>query len=328
VSQTGLVAYQTAETDLRSQLVWFDRTGKQLSTVGGPADQMYVELSADEKRVAVSMLDPEKNSRDLWTYDLARDGLRTRLTFDPADEFTSVWSPDASQIVFNSARKGIMDLYQKASNGAGAEDLLLADTVNNKYATSWSSNGRFVLYHIGNANSQNGNDLWALPLVGDRKPTPVLQTPFNETNGRFSPDGRWIAYMSDEAGPHEVYVMPFAEAAAPGAFPKTPAGKWQISTGGGTFPRWRRDGKELFYLSAENKLIAVAVNGQGSAFEVGAAHPLFEIRRRPARYRGISSGNYDVSGDGQRFLVNAAVAGQKTTAPITLVVNWPELLRK
>jgi hypothetical protein len=135
-------------------------------------------------------------------------------------------------------------MYHEAANGAEAEDVLLADPVNNKYATSWSSNGRFILYHIGNANSPTGNDLW------------------------------------------------------------------------------------VFDVSAENKVVAVAVNGQGSAFDVGAAHPLFEIRRRPARYRGISAGNYDVSGDGQRFLNNAAVAGQMATAPITLIVNWPELLKK
>ncbi|MDO8795816.1 MAG: protein kinase [Vicinamibacterales bacterium] len=329
VSETGLLAYQTRGGDLRSQLTWFDRTGKQPTTVGEPTDQMNLELSPDGTRLAVSVLDPAANARDIWIHDFARENLRTRFTFDPSDEMDAIWSPDGSRLIFTSARKGTQDLYQKASTGAGAEDVLLADSVNNKYPSSWSSDGKFVLYHIGNANSQTGNDLWVLPLFGDRKPTPVLQVPFNQISGRFSPDGRWIAYTSNESGRVEVYVMPFAGATSGAArSTENSGGKWQVSSTGGTVPRWRRDGKELFYLSADNKLMAATVNGQGSAFEVGAVHALFEVHRRLAGYLGYGAGsNYDVSPDGQRFLVNAAVSGQ-TTAPITLIVNWTAALKK
>jgi eukaryotic-like serine/threonine-protein kinase len=260
---------------------------------------------------------------------LTRGGLRTRITFDAADAYNVVWSPDASHIVFGSARKGKMDLYQKASNGAGAEDVLFADAVNTAYVTSWSTDGRFVLYHSGHLNSKTGNDLWALRRVGEPQPMLVLQTPFNEDDGRFSPDGRWIAYESNESGQYEVHVMPFTEAAAGGAAPKTSAGTWQVSSSGGDFPRWRRDGRELFYLSDDHKLMAAAVNGQGSDFEVGAAHPLFEVRSRRAVYGNFGFGyDYDVSADGQRFLVNTAIAEQPAKASITLVANWPALLQK
>ena len=330
VSETGLLAYQTRGGDLRSQLTWFDRTGKLVATVGEPADQMNLQLSPNGTQLAVSVLDPATNARDLWIHDLARDNLRKRFTFDPSDDLQAVWSPDGSRLIFNSARKGTQDVYQKASTGAGAEDAIVADSTNNKYPTSWSPDGRFVLFFIGSANSKTGNDLWLLPLSGDRKATPLLQVPFNQIDARFSPDGRWIAYGSNESGQRsEVFVMPFGGAAA-GATrsPDGSEGKWQVSSSGGSVPRWRRDGKELFYLSDDNTLMAATVNGQGSAFEVGAVRALFEIQRRMAAYLGYNSGNnYDVSPDGQRFLVNVAVAGQ-TTAPIALVVNWPAALEK
>ncbi len=328
-SETGLLAYQTRGGDVRSQLSWFDRSGKLLDTVGDPADQMFLELSPSGTRLAVSVLDPATNARDIWIHDLARDNLRTRFTFDPSDELDAIWSPDGSRLIFNSARKGTQDLYLKASTGAGAEDTILADSTNNKYPRSWSPDGRFLLYYIGNANSPTGNDLWVLPLSGDRKPIPVLQAPFNQANGRISADGRWIAYQSNESGRLEVYVMPLAGATAGAARAADSAGgKWQVSSTGGTDPRWRRDGRELFYLSADNTLMAATVNSQGSAFEVDAVRPLFEVRPRLASYLGYGVGsNYDVSPDGQRFLVNAAVAGQ-TTAPITLVVNWMAALNR
>lgn len=188
----------------------------------------------------------------------------------------------------------------------------------NKYVTSWSADGRFILYHIGNAASQTGNDLWVLPTFGDRKPRPLLQTPFNETQGQFSPDGRWVAYLSNESGRGEVYVVPFPEA----------GGKWQISTAGGVQPRWRRDGKELFYL-AGNTLMAAEVNGDGTAFQVGAVRRLFEARLRTESYLAFGTGPvYDVAPDGQRFLVD--VVGDEEAAPtlITVVTNWTRALGK
>jgi serine/threonine protein kinase/Tol biopolymer transport system component len=328
-SETGLLAYQVRGGDLRSQLTWFDRAGKPLAVVGEPADQIGVQMSTNATRLVVSVLDPATRARDLWIHDLTRDNLRTRFTFDPADDLYASWSPDDTQLIFSSGRKGTLDLYQKSSTGSGSEIPLLADSLNNKYVDSWSPDGRFVLFHIGNANSPTGNDLWVLPLFGDRKAAPILQAPFNQSEARLSPDGRWVAYQSNESGRFEVYVMPFGAATAveSGGTNNT-GGKWQVSSAGGSLAIWRRDGRELFFLSADNRLMAATVNGQGSAFEIGVVRTLFEVRPRPGSYLGYGSGDvYGVSPDGQRFLVNTAMVGQET-APVTLVVNWAAALRK
>jgi WD40 repeat protein len=308
-SENGVLAYQTGNAVAGSQLVWFDRTGKQLGVVGDTAVYSDLELSPDGKQAAVSLFQRGGTGRDIWLYDLTR-GLRTRFTFDPSGELDleSIWSPDGSRVVFNSNRKGHFDLYQKASGGAGAEELLLEDN-RDKYPVSWSPDGRFILY-ISNGGP-TGNDLFVLPLAGDRKPVPFLQTPFNEAPGQFSPDGRWVVYASDESGRREVYVAPF-----PG-----PGGKWQISTGGGANPRWRRDGTEIFYLSDDNKLMAATVNGKGTSFEVGTVKPLFQTRLTTLRYE------YGVSADGQRFLINAAPESV-ASAPFTVVLNWTAGLKK
>jgi eukaryotic-like serine/threonine-protein kinase len=304
-SSSGVLAYQTGIGTTATQLVWFDRTGKQVGTLGDSATYADLVLSPDEKRASVSISDGQQ--RDIWAYDVAR-GLRTRITFDPADELNSVWSPDGSRLVFNSRRKGHLDLYQKDSSGAGTEEVLLQDN-RDKSPQSWSPDGRFILYT--SSDPPTGDDLFVLPLSGDRKPVPFLQTPFNEYDGQFSPDGRWVAYGSDESGKDEVYVAPF-----PG-----PGGKWQISTAVGTYPRWRRDGTEIFYLAPDNKLMAAAVNGKGSKFEVGAVKPLFETRALdPTR------NSFAVSADGQRFLINTDP--QTSSAPITVVLNWAAGLKK
>jgi eukaryotic-like serine/threonine-protein kinase len=307
-SGNGVLAYQTGTGAAGSQLVWSDRSGKQAGVLGDSARYADLELSPDGKRASVSIPDQAGKGRDIWLYDVAR-ALRTRFTFDPANELASIWSPDGSRVVFNSDRKGHLDLYQKASSGAGTEEVLLEDNLD-KYPVSWSPDGRFILYV--STGGPTGNDLFVLPLSGDRKPVPFLQTPFNEGNGQFSPDGRWIAYRSDESGRGEVYVAPF-----PG-----PGGKWQISTGGGIYPRWRHDGTEIFYFTLDNKLVAAAVNGKGSSFEVGAVKPLSETH-------AVIGGRYPyaVSGDGQRFLINT-LPEQATSAPITVVVNWTAGLKK
>ena len=231
------------------------------------------------------------------------------LYFGPEAAVTSIWSPDGSRIVFNSNRKGHLDLYQKASSGAGTEEVLLEDNLD-KYPTSWSPDGRFILYR--HQCPQTRAQLFVLPLSGDRKPVPFLNTKFDESFGQFSPDGRWVAYRSNESGRNEVYVAPF-----PG-----PGGKWQISTAGGDRPRWRRDGSEIFYLAPDNKLMAAAVNGKGASFEVGAVKPLFEARF-------VTGGRYQyaVSADGQRFLINTTPE-QAASAPITVVLNWTAGLKK
>ena len=187
--------------------------------------------------------------------------------------------------------------------------MLLEDNLD-KYPTSWSPDGRFILYRTG--GGQTGSELFVLPLSGDRKPVPFLNTQFNEGFGQFSPDGRWVAYRSNESGRNEIYVAPF-----PG-----PGGKWQISTAGGDRPRWRHDGTEIFYLAPDNKLMAAAVNGKGASFEVGAVKPLFRDARRDRSALSVR-----VSADGQRFLINTAPE-QAASAPITVVLNWTAGLKK
>jgi serine/threonine protein kinase len=306
-SENGVLAYQGGGATANSQLVWFDRTGKQIGVLGDPAAYGSVELSPDGRQASVSIPDEAGKGRDIWLYDVAR-GLRTRFTFDRANALESIWSPDGSRVVFNSGRKGHLDLYQKASSGSGAEEVLLEDNLD-KYPVSWSPDGRFILY--SSVGGPTGLDLFVLPLFGDRKPLPFLQTQFAEGSGRYSPDGRWVAYASNESGKFEVYVAPF-----PG-----PGGKWQISTAGGDWPRWRRDGNEIFYLTPGNALMAAAVNGKGSSLEVGAVKPLFQTRATRLEDR------YAVSADGQRFLINTSPE-QATSAPITVVLNWAAGLKK
>ncbi len=310
VSETGVLAYQTGSGVVRSQLVWFDRGGKQIGLLGDQADYSDVELSPDGRRLAVSVLDPAAGTRDLWLYDVKRE-LRTRFTFDSANEFESIWSPDGDRLAF-ARSKGSVDLYEKPSSG-GSEDVLLEGGLG-KFPSDWSPNGRFILYIAGGAAIAR-SDLLVLPLFGDKKPFPFLETSFTETRGRFSPDGRWIAYASDESGQFEIYVARFPE----------PGERRRVSTAGGVWPRWRRDGREIVYLAPDNTLTAATVNGEVARFEVGAARPLFAVRPRPQ----VTLGDYpyDVSADGKRFLVNTLVE-ETTSSAITLVVNWTAGLKK
>ncbi len=307
VSENGVLAYQTGAVVSNSQLAWFDRSGKSLGMLGDQALYSFLRLSPDGKRAAVMIADAQTARADIWLYEVAR-GLRTKFTFDPADERTPTWSPDGSRIVFSSNRKGHFDLYQEAASRAGSEELLLESNLD-KYPSSFSPDGRFLLYNTNDPKTRM--DLWVLPLSGDQKPFPFLPTEFIEFSGQFSPDGRWIAYQSDESRRREIYVAPF-----PG-----PGGKRQISTAGGSFPKWRGDGKEIFYLAPDNKLMGAEVNGHGATLEVGAVRPLFEARPAGPGYV------YDVTADGQRFLVNTAVE-QKVSSPITLVINWTADLKR
>src|SRR5207249_1138098 len=209
-------------------------------------------------------VDPQAGSADIWLIELARN-TPSRFTFDPANESAPVWSPDGSRIVFASNRDGVANMYQRLSNGTGNDEVLLKST-DPTGPYDWSPDGRFILF--GELSPKTNGDLWLLPLFGDQKPAPFIQTEFTETQGRFSPDGRWVAYASNESGPYQVYVQSFP----------TSGGKWQVSTGGGAQPLWRRDGKELFYLAPDRKLMAVEVSGAGPTFVPGAPKPLFEAR--------------------------------------------------
>ena len=268
-------------------------------------------LSPDEKRFIADRLDPQTSTSDLWLYDVS-GGNAQRFTFDPANDFNPVWSPDGSRIVWASNRDGgISNLYQKAASGAGEETLLLKSDYP-KFPTDWSRDGRFIIYH--QIDPKTKRDVWVLPVTGsgEAKPFPVLRTEANETAGTLSPDGRWLAYASDESGRYEVYVQSF-----PGG-----GGKRQVSTGGGIGPRWRRDGQELFYYAGDGKLMAAPVRS-GESFEVGAAVSLFEFRAGTPQLFAP----YAVTADGQRFLINAVVETEPN-APLTVVVNWAAGVKK
>jgi Tol biopolymer transport system component len=243
--------------------------------------------------------------------DVAR-GAYTRLTDNVADDVVPVWSPDGARIVFSSNRKGTEDLYRKSAFAGGSEELLLA-TAHQKAATDWSSDGRFVLFE--SRDPKSGFDIWALPLDESGKPgkpSPVVQTIFDEQKAQFSPDGNWIAYQSDESGRHEIYIGPF-----PG-----PRNKWPVSTNGGSQVRWRRDMKELFYIALDGRLMAVPIRVASNATppEVGTPVALFAPPLGGAVQRADFRHQYMVSSDGQRFLVATATEG--VNSPITIILNW------
>jgi serine/threonine protein kinase len=303
-SSNGNVAYRGGGGALR-QLTWYDRTGKVMGVAidQDPGTMLYPELSPDDTRVALQR--SIQGNTDIWLFDLVRRGM-TRFTFDPAIDLGPVWSPDGMRIAFASSRKGPYDLFVKLASGGGSEDVLL-ENKNNKYALEWSKDGRFLLY--SEATSANGRDLLALPLTGnDRMPISVAQTRFEELNGQFSPDGRWVAYETNESGRFEIVVQPFPSA----------TGKWQISTGGGSQPRWRPDSKELYFVSPDGKLMAAAVQASGSSFVPDAPVPLFRVSL--ATGLGANKDQYAVSRDG-RFLLNQATEASANT-PITLILNW------
>ena len=301
-SEGGVLAYTTGRLS-NTQLVWFDRTGKRLAPISTPANYLNLALSPDERSVATARID-EAGTRDVWLVDLRRD-VTSRLTLDPAFDWLPLWSPDGTRIAFTSNRDGPFNLYQKASNGAGAEEPVFKSPAV-KYFTDWSPDGRFILFD--NLDARTNLDLWVLPVAGDQQPRPIVVSPFTDTSGRFSPNGSWIAYSSDESGRSEVYVRGF----------HPPGNRWQISNSGGFQPQWARDATELFYIAPDRKLMAVSVRMDSSAFEASPPKALFETAvpdLENARNR------YTASRDGQRFLINTML-GEETNRPITIVLNW------
>jgi Tol biopolymer transport system component len=267
--------------------------------------------------VAVDQLDPQTGFVDIWLHDLTR-GTASRFTFNSKNNASPVWSPDGSHIAFLSTRDGPNNVYQKGTGGM-AQDQPLDKSALNKVSVNWSRDGRYIIEMV--AAPKTGYDIWVLPQFGDRRPFPYLQTAFNESFAKLSPDGLWLAYASDETKREEIYVQTFP----------TPGGKWQISTSGGTRPVWSRDGKELFFvggitpspsvLGPDQRLMAVDVKGEvlnGAAkFEAGIPKSLFDTHL---------VNTFDVSKDG-RFLMPVQ-AEQSTNVPMTVVVNWTAGLKK
>jgi len=302
VSENVLV-YSGSNEAPRSRLAWMDRTGRTLSTIGGDADYSNIELSADGRRLAVSVTDPSAASRDIYVVDVDR-GVRQRLTFDPSDERSEVWSADGRQIIYTS--KGL-DLYRRPSDFSGNESTVLVDHIS-KDPRGVSPDGRFLLFR--RSGGQTRNDIWIMPLDGSGPPTPLVATPFDENYASFAPDGRSVVYVSDESGRPEVYVL-----SREGG-----GGKAQVSTGGGTFPRWRRDGREIVYLAPDQTLMSVPVTGAGAAFKAGTPAPLFK-----APVQAGPGDPFDVSANGERFIVNVQVPS-RLPPHLNVVVNWQDEL--
>jgi eukaryotic-like serine/threonine-protein kinase len=317
VSPSGTLAYRAGVENGNYQLTWFDRQGKLLSTFGQPGPDQDIVLSPDGTRGAVRDAGAASPS-DLWTLDFAR-GVRTRFTFRQNIGSDAVWSPDGSRIAF-SAGLNRDTIYEKASSGAGDEQEMLKEPGKIHLPTNWSHDGRFLLYDITNT-PRTGRDMWVLPLQGDRKPVLLLATEFTEGQGSFSPDMRWIAYTSNESGRAEVYVRPFIPS-GPSGMPALGEGKWQVSKDGGQSPKWRGDGKEILFQAPPTgtRKMAVDVKANGAAFEIGIPQQVFQS---PLDY------GWDVTSDGKRFLMSVLPQGQQAAqVPITVVLNWPALLRK
>jgi Tol biopolymer transport system component len=306
VSQQGLLAYQVGGGDLTTELTWFSRQGARLETLGEPASHGTPGLSPDSKRVAVTIADSATGAGDIWIYELDR-GLRSRFTFDASEDLAPTWSAEGERLFFSSSRNGDFDLFVKHVAGTGNEEPLL-ELEATQHAMSASSDGRYLAF----GTLLNSNfDVLVLPLEEGQEPVEVAVSPFSEGGAQFSPDGRWLAYHSDESGRLEVYVVPF-----PGL-----GRKWQISDGGGFQARWRGDGRELYFLTPGAKVMAAEVEAGSGSFQVGEVRELFDAPRLPS---GLF--DYDVTPDGERFLMNAV--GDSAFEPISLVVNWTAELER
>ncbi len=306
-SENGVLTYVEGASGLGRQLVWVDRSGKKLGEVPGPDAYDDPQISPDGKRLSFTL---GSSGYDIWVDDIAR-GVKTRLTFGSSSSQANqagVWSPDGRQIAYSCMQPAKFGLCLRPSDGSGNEDVIRPGNEQPRYPTDWSPDGKVLAYYELRVGV---SEIWMMPLSGERKPYPFLQSQFGQFNASFSPDAKWVAYASVESGRAEIFVVPF-----PG-----PGGKWQVSTGGGNWPHWRRDGKEIFYLSPENKVMAAEVKPSGSSFEIGAVRALFETR--PYRSGGAA---FDVTGDGQRFIIN--YSGEQPTAAITLVVNWTADVKK
>jgi len=303
-SDAGVLTYRAGRPTL-TRLSWFDRSGNSLGTLGS-SEQIGLtglRLSPDGRRVAVER--SIQSETDVWLLDSSR---QTRFTHgsDGTLARLPLWSPDGTRIAFESVRAGGVTLSAKPSGEDGPEDVLFASS-ETKIPCDWSSDGRFLVYYV--PNPQSGTDLWILPS-DTRVPFIFLRTEANELWGQFSPDGRWMAYQSNETGRYEIYVRPF----------RSRGGATPISTAGGVYPRWSRDGKELYFIAPDAKLMAVSISTKATVLDAGGPVPLFQSRRLGGGSNVIGrSHQYDVAADG-RFLVNVDVESSAT--PITLLLNW------
>ncbi|HTR01595.1 MAG TPA: protein kinase, partial [Thermoanaerobaculia bacterium] len=296
VSREGTLVYRTGE--LNNRLVWVNRSGKEIETVVDPGVYQSPRISPDGRRLVVDVSDPRTSKVDLWVRDLSRN-VSSRFSFSKGDAYAAVWSPDGKRIVYTVTN----DLVERASDGQGAETPLVTSPAM-KIASAFSPDGRFLAF--GSRSEDGGWDIWVQPTFGDRKPYPWLKTPFNEFGAAFSPDGRYVAYASNESGRNQIYVQSF-----PG-----PGGKWQVSSNGGREATWRADGKELYFVTEEQKIMAVDVT-TGANFEAGVPKELFAGRFDMSTMRN----RFTPASDGQRFLLIATPA-RDAISPTNVILNW------
>ena len=311
VAHDGSLVYLAGDVQSGAErvLVWVDRQGREEPINAPPRAYSYPRISPDGTKVAVDIRDREN---DIWIWDLARATL-TRLTFDPDLDRFPVWTPDGRRIAFSSMRAGASNLFWQAADGTGPVERL-TESANEQNPTSFSPAGTpLVFYEVTSSTSR---DIAVLPLEGERRATPLVQTTFEDRDADVSPDGRWVAYGSNESGQFEVYVRPF---------PEVDGGRWQVSTGGGTRPLWARSGRELFYLVESGRMMAVPIR-PGPTFAAGKPQVVFE-----GPYVGGGGRSYDVSANGQRFLMikDASATSDTSTPPQLIIVqNWLEELKR
>jgi Tol biopolymer transport system component len=302
VAGKDLLLYLNGADATNTDLTWYDRSGNKTGTLGPSAGQLDVRLSHDGTRAVVAV---GREAGDLWIHDLTRD-VRTRFTFDPADDGQAQWSPDDRFIIFKSSRKSNGELYIRDTSG-GSDEELLVETNQHVTLTDWSRDGRHIFY--SSLSPETDWDLWVYSME-DKEARPLLVKEYDQNLARLSPNGRWVAYSSNESGRTEIYVQAFPD----------PGGRWMVSSGGGDDPIWSADGEELFFLTYDNMLMAVKV-GIEPGFTVDMPAHLF-----PVNVRGTAGGSYDVSADGRRFLVNNLVKPTTSSLGVTVVTNWTGIL--
>ncbi|MGA8212414.1 MAG: protein kinase [Candidatus Sulfotelmatobacter sp.] len=309
-SQTGTLVYQNGETSGGWNLLWFNRDGKQTASIAQVDRYLNPTLSPDGKRLVVDIFGGTQGIGDIWIFDLTR-GTSTRLTFGGNNHSNPVWTPDGKTVFYASTAKGPPHIYAKAADGSGSERTVLETPEVVELPWAPSPDGRFLVY-ARLSKTDLGHHLWVLPLVGDGKPFPIVQDAFEESLPAVSPDGKWMVYQSNESGRREIYITAFPAGGA----------KWQVSTNGGTAAKWRGDGKELFFLDATDKIVAVDVNASGNAVRLGTPRDLFQTVGIQREY-----GPFDVTADGKKFLLNSGNL-KEGSDPFTLVLNWPVELKK